>query len=124
RCRLRTQSRSMQPSEQLGATGENICRVIKQQLPREIFLPRAGQLWYGLAYTGVILACAAAMRVSPGWAKPLLGVAMGCATAGLGFLGHNLCHNSVVRGWPRRFFERLVWAIAYTPATGFINSHN
>jgi fatty acid desaturase len=104
-------------------TGREIARAIRNQLPRHMFRPRARQLLWIPVRVAVILACVASMRAFPAFI-PLASIVMGCAIAGLAFLGHNLSHNSVVRGWPKKIIERVVWAIAFTPATVFINSHN
>ncbi|HEY3363801.1 MAG TPA: fatty acid desaturase [Symbiobacteriaceae bacterium] len=69
-------------------------------LPEEAFKPAPVRLWGGLAYlllTAGGIAAVALLNL-PIWANLLLAVAIGTGFAGLGFLGHEILHGTVVRG--------------------------
>ncbi|EYF03805.1 fatty acid desaturase family protein [Chondromyces apiculatus] len=91
-------------------------RDLKHALGPEIFQPARARLAWLPVYLAVIAAAAVviAARLVPWPVSILLSLLIGCAFAGMTFLGHEILHGAVVRGRRLRY---LAGTIAYLPFT-------
>ncbi|MFG6120821.1 fatty acid desaturase family protein [Thalassobacillus sp. B23F22_16] len=89
-------------------------KQIKPHLPKGVFKPVPTRLFGGLAY--VIVTIAAFLTIGLFELHPLLNltlsVIIGFSFAGLGFLGHEILHGTVVR---KPWLRDLLGAIAFFP---------
>lgn len=72
---------------------------IAPHLPKEVFEPVPARLWGGFAYLLITAGSIIAIGTLhlPWWANLLLALVIGQGFAGLGFLGHEILHGTVVR---------------------------
>lgn len=79
---------------------------ISPYLPREAFKHAPGRLWGGLAYLAVVLAAITTIALVdlPVVVYLALSVAIGIGFGGLGFLGHEILHGTVVKSARLRDF--------------------
>ncbi|MEZ4364774.1 MAG: fatty acid desaturase [Kofleriaceae bacterium] len=75
-------------------------RELQGSLPTKTFGPATSRLWWLPAHAAVIVALSWALATDhlPGWAWPLASLIIGCAFAGVTFLGHELLHGGVIHG--------------------------
>ncbi|MFD3448112.1 fatty acid desaturase family protein [Microbacteriaceae bacterium 4G12] len=89
---------------------------ISPHLPKKAFKPVPARLWGGLAYLLVTVAGFLAIGLfdlNP-WINLGIAIVLGSSFAGMGFLGHEILHGTVVRkAWLRDFLG----AIAFMPLT-------
>ncbi|MBO8141792.1 MAG: acyl-CoA desaturase [Firmicutes bacterium] len=89
-------------------------RILKRELPEEVFKPVPSRLLWLIPHLAVIgfgIAAIAALEQNT-WAKLAIGILIGHSFACLGFLGHEVLHGSVVRApWLRD----AVGAICFAP---------
>ncbi|RSK26025.1 acyl-CoA desaturase [Bacillus sp. HMF5848] len=87
---------------------------ISPYLPKEAFKPVPARLFGGLAYFLVMLAGIISISLFslPIWANLLISVVIGLSFAGLGFLGHEILHGTVVR---KPLLRDFLGAIAFFP---------
>ncbi|RXT15343.1 fatty acid desaturase [Ammoniphilus sp. CFH 90114] len=89
---------------------------ISPLLPEEAFKPVPTRLWGGLAYLLITVAgfLIIGLIEPPLWVSLIISVIVGLCFAGLGLLGHEILHGTVVRkAWLRDFLG----AIAFWPLT-------
>ncbi|MEO8627402.1 MAG: fatty acid desaturase [Betaproteobacteria bacterium] len=88
-------------------------REIRPLLPDYAFAPRPRKLWAVAGHTLVLAAGIAIVRTTAHvWLFPLLALIMAHSLACLGFLIHDLSHNSVVRRQPFKYLlELYVWGL-------------
>jgi len=92
---------------------------IAPHLPREAFKPVPSRLWGGLAYlvTGTAGILAIGLNDLPLLANMLLSVVIGMSFGGLGFLGHEILHGTVVKNAALRDFLGAIafWQFSLGP---------
>ena len=87
---------------------------IKKQLPTEAFMPVPVRLFGGFTYLVIALTCFLIIAFNP--LHPLIALVLsfviGACFAGLGFLGHEILHGTVVRN---ALLRDILGAIAFWP---------
>jgi len=105
--------------------GPELRRRVRAQLPPEAFRADPKKLLWIALHIGFILGCGALFRGLPSSWGLLFAILVGHSISCIAFLGHDLSHNSVVRGKRLRFVvERITWAFVLMPATIWIRDHN
>ncbi|WP_066173969.1 fatty acid desaturase family protein [Bacillus marinisedimentorum] len=88
-------------------------------LPKYAFKPVPARLWGGLAYLAIVVAGILAIGVFDLHITLNLGIAivLGASFAGMGFLGHEILHGTVVRkAWLRNFLGAVAfWPLSTGP---------
>ena len=89
-------------------------RELRPSLPLDQFRPAMSRLWWLPVHLAIAIATIWALGTGrlPGWSWPLASLVIGCALAGITFLGHETLHGGVVRG---RLPIRLVGWICMSP---------
>ena len=92
---------------------------VAPHLPKEAFKPAPVRLWGGLAYLLLTKAGIAAIWLFalPLWANLLLSLVIGMSFAGMGFLGHEILHGTVVKNARLRDFLGAIafWQFSLGP---------
>jgi fatty acid desaturase len=89
---------------------------ISPHLPKEAFKPVPARLFGGLAYLVVVISgflTIGLLDLSP-WINLIIALILGASFAGMGFLGHEILHGTVVR---KPWLRDLLGAIAFFPLT-------
>lgn len=89
-------------------------RETKKHLPREVFAPVPGRLWWALPHL-LLIALAAAAILGTAWpvaVKLLIGLVMGHSMGCLGFLAHEVLHGSVLK---TPWLRDLVGGLLFSP---------
>jgi fatty acid desaturase len=88
-------------------------REIRPLLPAEAFAPRPQKLWAMLSHSLILAAGILAIRhLQVSWPLPLIALIMGHSMGCLGFIIHDLSHNSVVTRQPYKYLlELYVWGL-------------
>lgn len=86
---------------------------IRSLLPAEALQARPGKLWAIAAHSVILAAGILAIRYSPSpWLLPLVSLVMAHSMGCLGFIVHDIGHNSVVRKQPFKYLSELyVWGL-------------
>ncbi|PYE53646.1 fatty acid desaturase family protein [Deinococcus yavapaiensis] len=89
-------------------------RELKKHLPKEVFDPVPGRLWWLVPHVSIVVGCVLLITLTalPLLVKLLLSVMIGGAFACLGFLGHEVLHGSVVR---RAWLRDFIGAVCFWP---------
>ncbi|MBM7648281.1 fatty acid desaturase [Bacillus ectoiniformans] len=87
---------------------------VAPHLPKEAFKPVPGRLWGGLAYLLVVTAGILTIALTDFniWTNLLIALVLGGCYAGMGLLGHEILHGTVVR---KAWIRDLTGAIAFAP---------
>ncbi|MDQ0337444.1 fatty acid desaturase [Caldalkalibacillus uzonensis] len=92
---------------------------ISPHLPREAFQPVPGRLWGGAVYLTIIMSSILLITIVDlhWWINVLLAFVLGFSFAGIGFLGHEILHGSVVRTpWLRNVLGAIaLWPLCTGP---------
>jgi fatty acid desaturase len=101
-------------------------REVRERLPADIYGPRPQKLWAILAHSLVLAAGILVIRNAPPmWLLPVVALIMGHSMGCLGFIVHDLSHNSVVTRQPLKYLlELYVWGLVVTSAHMWHRIHN
>jgi fatty acid desaturase len=83
-------------------------RRVRSALPPEVFQPNPRRLWQLAAHSVIILACYWWIRRWPTTA-PAAAIVIGHSLSCFGFIGHEMSHNSIVRGRALKY-ALLMWS--------------
>jgi len=115
----------MKPSSELLPHAVYV-RELRPLLPAEAFAAQPSQLWVILGHYLIVITGFLLLRLQPQWglcilASLLIGHSFGC----IGFLAHDLSHNSIVKNRTvRSVLEAFLWATILIPATMWKRVHN
>ncbi len=94
-------------------------------LPADAFRPVPARLSVLFLHLGVVLAGYWITRLAPPFFLPVITLIMGHSMACIGFLAHELSHNSIVTHRQFRYlFELLFWGLILIPPTVWRRVHN
>src|SRR5262245_44843989 len=117
--------KSFDPEGLLAARMTLYTREIKPLLPPVAFEPSTMKLGLLGGHLIVVLAGYVIVRHDVPWLRPLGSLLIGHSLACIGFLTHELSHNSLVRRPALRYpLEAFFWALNLVPATLWRRVHN
>ncbi|MFC7371851.1 fatty acid desaturase family protein [Fictibacillus iocasae] len=90
-------------------------KQITPKLPEKAFKPVPARLWGGLAYLSITVAGILVIGLIDSfywWLSVILAAVIGLSFAGMGFLGHEILHGTVVR---KPWLRDLLGGIAFYP---------
>lgn len=115
----------MKPATELFSHSKYV-RELRPLLPAEAFAPQLCRVWNIVAHYSVAVVAILALRFPLHWSTCLmLSLVIGHSFACLGFLAHDVSHNSIVKNRVvRQFLETFMWATIFVPVTVWKRVHN